>query len=67
MWNRFDIVEAYYIYLVQYHEGQWSDTYRRLCRMSKYFKPSPMLCNEEDLEENSRKIYNNLVNGGYKK
>jgi len=66
-WDRFDIVEAYFIYLMEYHEGQWSNKYARLSKMYSYFKPSPMLNDRESLSENSRAIYDNLVNGGYRK
>ena len=49
--NRFDIVESYYLFFVNCHGGQWSTEYKRLSKMLSYFKPSPMLspanCTEE--------------------
>ena len=57
-WNRFDIVEAYYLFFTEYHEGQWSDKYRRLSKIMTYFRPSPLGVR---LNENGQAIYNNLV------
>ena len=59
MFDRFDIVEAYYLFFCHFHEGQWSDKYSRLSKMSRYFKPR---CNlsVETLTENGREIYDNL-------
>lgn len=58
--DRFDIAEAYYLFLAHYHEGQASEKYRRLSRMTNYFKPSPLL-SVEKLSENGREIYEALV------
>lgn len=58
--DRFDIIEAYYVFFVQYHEGQWSRKYRRLCKMGTYFKPGLSVQNG-DLEGNALEIYENLV------
>lgn len=58
--DRFDIVEAYYVFFVNYHEGQWSEKYRRQCKMHSYFKPGLSVQNGE-LEGNSLEIYENLV------
>lgn len=58
--DRFDIAEAYYLFFSHYHEGQTSDKYRRLSRMSRYFKPSPML-SVVTLTENGREIYEALA------
>ena len=54
--DRFDICEAYYLALSHCHGGQWSREYARLCRLSRYFKPSPML-DVDSLSENAREIY----------
>ena len=54
--NRFDIVEAYYLFFSHYHEGQWSEKYERLSKITTYFKPAPCLT----LTENGQEIYNNL-------
>jgi hypothetical protein len=59
MFDRNDIAEAYYLFFSHYHEGQASDKYRRLSKMSLYFKPSPML-SVESLSENGREIYEAL-------
>jgi hypothetical protein len=55
-WDRWDIVEAWYLALSDCHGGQYSDTYARLCRMQEYFRPSPFL-SVESLSENGREIY----------
>lgn len=60
MFDRFDIVEAYYLFFCHYHEGQASRKYERLSRMYRYFKPSPML-NMNTLSENAKNIYAELV------
>ena len=61
-YNRFDIVEAHYWYCAHYHGGQWSDLYRRLCRISEYFSPG---CTQNGPSSfNSQMIYDNLVEKG---
>ena len=60
-YDKFDICEAYYLAFSHCHSGQWSIEYERLCRMGKYFKPSPMLC-VESLTDNGREIYHNASN-----
>ena len=59
--NKFDICEAYYLALSDCHNGQRSPEYLRLCKMLKYFKPSPML-SVDRLNENAREIYENACN-----
>ena len=58
--DRFDVVEAYWLWLCDYHEGQASERYARLCRMNRYFRPRPNL-NYETLSENGRAIYDGLT------
>jgi hypothetical protein len=58
--NRFDIVEAYYLFLSEYHEGQASRRYARLCKMQRYFKPAWNF-NWDSLSDNGKEIYYNLV------
>ena len=58
--DRFDIAEAYYLFFAHYHEGQWSEKYKRLSYMLSYFKPSPLLT-LDTLSDNAREIYDNLV------
>ena len=57
MFDRVDICEAYYLALSHCHGGQWSNEYSRLCKMARYFKPSPML-SVDGLSENGIDIYN---------
>lgn len=58
--DRFDIVEAWYLALSHCYSGQWSKEYQRLSHMSSYFKPSPLL-DVESLSENGREIYENAL------
>lgn len=60
IFDRFDIAEAFYLFSSHFHEGQASVKYRRLSRMSRYFKPSPLL-SVESLTENGREIYEALA------
>jgi len=60
-YNQFDIATAYYLYFSHYHGGQWCGYYARLSAMTQYFRPSPLLHDENDLNENAREIYDNLV------
>jgi hypothetical protein len=59
--DRFDIVTAYYFYFIDFHNGQWSIEYQRLCRITGYFNPSPLLNSIEDCNENTIAIYNNIA------
>jgi hypothetical protein len=56
--DRLDIVEAWYLALAHCHSGQGSREYVRLSKLSRSFKPSPML-DVETLSENAREIYDN--------
>ena len=61
--DRFDVVEAWYIFLCQWHDGNgegWA-SYGRLSRLLQYFRPSRMLTDEDDLSENGRLIFDQLV------
>ena len=58
--NRFDIVEAHYLFYCEYHSGQWCHLYRRLSRIIRYYRPSPLL-SVESISDNAREIYENLV------
>ena len=55
-WNRFDILEAWYLALSHCHGGMGSEEYERLCRIQSYYTPS-MLLDEETLSENGQVIY----------
>lgn len=59
--DRFDIVEAHYLFYSLYHEGQWSEGYRKLCKITSYFSPRFSLRSESDLSENAREIFDALV------
>ena len=54
--DRFDIVEAWYLALSHCHGGQWSPEYARLSKITTYFRPSPLL-SVDTLSENAREIY----------
>jgi len=58
--DRFDICEAYYLFLSLRHEGQWSEKYRRLSRLTTYFTPRPSL-RLSTLSPNGKAIYSALV------
>ena len=60
--DRFDICEAYYLFFSRYHDGQWSEKYKRLCKLTRpgFFKPSLTL-KFKSLSDNGKAIYNNLV------
>ena len=59
-WDRFDICETWFLALSHCYSGQWSDAYRRLCKLTRpgFFRPSPSLC-LETLNENTKMIYDN--------
>jgi|TARA_B100000965_G_C19414871_1_gene679411 hypothetical protein len=59
--DRFDIIQAYYLFFVDYHEGQTSKKYTRLCKIGKYYKPSSTFSGVDSLSENALAIYENLV------
>jgi hypothetical protein len=61
-WDRFDIVEAWYLYMTLWHGGQWSVEYRLTGVFhSLRFRPRPSLGMPRDLEGNARAIYDYLV------
>lgn len=59
--DRFDIVEAHYVFCMRYHQGQWSERYARLCKISRYFKPGLSVDQGRFSSDNAREIYKNLV------
>lgn len=62
MFDRFDICEAYFMFAMLWHGGQSCPIYRIFGRLDRVgFRPSPLLCNEDDLSFNSRLIYDQLV------
>tara|TARA_R110002020_G_scaffold243716_1_gene457241 strand:- start:457 stop:657 length:201 start_codon:yes stop_codon:yes gene_type:complete len=61
MWfDRFDIVEAHYWFYAENHSGQSCFMHERLCRISEYYRPSPMHVGFDSLNENSQEIYKSL-------
>lgn len=60
MFDRNDIVEAYYLFFCDYHEGQGSRKYERLSRMTRYYKPR-MSLSLDTLSPNAKDIYQGLV------
>ena len=58
--DRFDICEAWFLFLSLHHEGQNSNKYCRLCKLLQSFNPRPSLRNKFDLSENGLEIYTNL-------
>ena len=58
--DRFDICEAHYLFLSLWHEGQWSEKYERLSRLTRYFTPRPSL-RLATLTPNAKAIYSALV------
>jgi hypothetical protein len=60
-WDRWDIVTAHYAYCTDWHSGQNSPEYVRLCRIRRYFKPNPYWDGYASLTENGGAIYDELV------
>ena len=59
--DRWDIVEAHYWFCADYHEGQASEKYRRLCRISEYYTPGPCHKGYDSLSDNAQEIYHSLI------
>lgn len=57
--DRFDICEAWYIFLSENYDGMMCPLYYRLCTLTRYFKPSPRL-NRERLSDNAKVILEQL-------
>jgi len=58
MFDRFAIAEAYYWWYSHHHEGMHSRGYERLCKISSYFRPSPLANGPSD--DIAVEIYENL-------
>ena len=58
--DRLDIVEAHYAYAADWHSGQWSSLYRRLCRIARRYTPGPLFRGYQSLSENAQAIYRRL-------
>lgn len=59
--DRFDVVEAHFLFYRNYHRGQNSKEYLRLSRIKRYFRPSPLLLLVKDLTNNGKAIYSDLI------
>lgn len=60
--DRFDVCEAHYCFAYDYHDGQFSETYKIFGRLDRIgFKPA-MNLKYETLSENGKDIYDSLVN-----
>lgn len=61
MFDRFDILSAYYLFGMNYHGGQFTKEYAYMGRaMNAGFSPGPTF-SEKGLSDNGQAIYNNLV------
>lgn len=61
MFDRFDILSAYYVYGTDYHTGQFSKEYAYIGRaLNAGFKPGASI-SYGSLSENGKEIYDNLV------
>ena len=59
--SRFDIVAAHYFHAAHNHSGQWSELYKKLCRIEEYFTPGPCCNGPEDISECCVEIYDQLT------
>jgi len=61
MWfDRFDIVSAHYAFYSDFHSGQFSEFYSKMCRIYNYFTPGVMWRGYDSLSGNGQAIYDNL-------
>lgn len=60
--DRHDIIEAYWLALSEWHDGRGrgKQSYGRFSRMTRYFRPSPIL-RPDTLTENGRMIYDAIT------
>ena len=54
-------MEAHYTFCCDWHDGQSSTLYAKLCHIRKYFKPSPLFNGYDSLSDNGKAIYDHLV------
>lgn len=62
--DRWDIVEAWHLYLTLNHYGMGSYEYRRLSKLMSYFKPAYSCNDYNDLSPNGQLIYDRLEREG---
>jgi hypothetical protein len=53
--DRFSIVLGHYVFCNLHHEGQWSDRYQRLCRITRYLKLGPRFSENRFLDPDNDK------------
>jgi hypothetical protein len=58
--DRMDFISAYYAFCAEWHDGQWSDLYSKLCRIGRYYTPSPLDKGFKSLSDNGKEIYRAL-------
>ena len=59
--DRFDIVQAYYLFYVHYHGGIPCGSYQRLSYIKTVYRPNPSDQHLSGLTDNGRAIYDRLV------
>ena len=60
--DRFDICEAHYLLAMLWHGGMGSKLYGKFSQLERIkFRPSPCLSGPQDLTENGREIYEQLL------
>ena len=60
--DRFDICEAHYVFAMLWHGGMGSKLYSKFAQFERIqFRPSPSLSDPENLTENGREIYEQLL------
>lgn len=57
--DRFDIAQAYYWWLVNHHKGQFSREYERLSKLSRSYRPGACE-NGPEPNSNTQEIYDEL-------
>ena len=61
-WDRFDILEAYYVYAMDYHGGQWSVEYALHSVFGRLrYKPRLFISDRTSMSENARSILASLL------
>ena len=65
MFDRFDTCEAFYLYHMTHHTGQWSKEYALSAVFERIgYRPSPLWKGRpEDLSEGAREVYDRLISG----
>ncbi len=61
--DRWDILNAYYHFGSLWHSGQFCPRYKLMCRVLRLYTPSDCDSKLENMTDNARAIYDNLVYG----